>query len=141
MSRCVDLFVDHEGDPHPLLVMLRNSVHAQAVETTDGRWQLRVGDGLEAEVYRHPYVDDGELPLARYPWVISIRVGHEGSLVDHRATTALRMVAEDLRAHQRRVLLVLDLQYRLDLGPDLGAPAGDDSAGGLGVPQERGEQR
>ena len=123
MSRSVDLFVDPAVDERQLLVLLGHAAHSAAVETTDGRWQLRLGDQLVALVYRHPYVDDGDLHLARYGWVVSIRVGHAGSLIDHPATAALRMVADDLRAHHCRVLLVLDLQYRLDLGPEPAATA------------------
>ncbi|MCU4185417.1 hypothetical protein K6U06_13675 [Acidiferrimicrobium sp. IK] len=116
MSRSVDLFVDPGVDTHQLLVLLGKAARGPAVETADGRWQLRLGDQLVAHVYRHPYVDDGDLRLSRYPWVISVRVGHDGSLLDHPATAALRMVADDLRPHHCRVLLVHDLQYRLDLG-------------------------
>ena len=127
MSRSVDLFIDHTDDAHQLLVMLGTSIHGAPVDCGAGRWELRLSPRLVATVYRHPYIDDGDLKLSHYPWVVSIRVGHEGSLIDHPATIALRMLAEDLRAHHRRILLVLDLQNRIDLGPDTDAditPAG-----------------
>lgn len=131
MSRSVDLFIDPGVETHQLLVMLGSATHGAPVETTDGRWRLRVSDRLIAHVSRHSFVDDGELQLSRYPWVVSIRAGHEGSLIDHpaTATAALRMVADDLRTHRCKVLLVLDLQYRLDLVA--GQPSDDPLADGL----------
>ena len=132
MSRSVDLFIDHsDDDAHQLLVMLGTSIHGAPVDCGAGRWELCLSPQLVATVYRHPYVDDGDLKLSRYPWVVSIRVGHEGSLLDHPATIALRMLAEDLRAHHRRILLVLDLQNRIDIGPDTDS---DTTAAGPGDP-------
>jgi hypothetical protein len=151
MARSVDLFVDHGDDPHQLLVMLGKAAHGSATAGIDGRWQLRLSSDLVAHVYRHPYVDDGDLHLTRYPWVVSVRVGHEGSLMEHPATVALRMLAEELRRFRRRVLLVLDLQNRLDLGPDVeveaaggeatsGADAGSATPTATGVLEAAGDE-
>lgn len=152
MSRSVDLFVAHAGDPRKLIDLLGAADDARptgsrsssdsdpagppstagplstAVETTDGRWEMGLGDDLVGYLHRHPFIDDGDLRFTRYPWALSVRVTSPGPLREHPATIALRRVAMTLREAGISVLLVLDLQHRLDpTGRDGQPPPADGS--------------
>lgn len=119
MARAIDLFIDHPGDdPHQVLVRIGAAVHQPPVPTTDGGWDVRLAEGLSARFGPHGFVDDDHLPLRGYRWSLAARVPDGPGLLEHPATAALRMVADELRHQGTRVLLVLDLQHRVPLGGD-----------------------
>jgi hypothetical protein len=119
MSRSVDLFIDFRGSPEELAALLSERTgRPVSPGPAEGTFVLTDGE-LAATAGRHGYVDDDELPLARYPYVLSLRTSTAGPLGASAETVSLRAVADALG--DLPVLLVLDLQYRDAGRPDDGA--------------------
>jgi hypothetical protein len=146
MSRSVDLFI---GSPLPiaeLADLLHTRSGAQLLPTTDPeRWRFIEGS-VTAELFEHPYVDDGELWLSRYRYVLSARMADGVGPLDSAEVLGLRHLAQVLHDPVKLpVLLVLDLQYRLGPsggrsrsapGPD---PRRDPGEPGMNLAPEPGE--
>lgn len=112
MSRSVDLFI---ASPEPLDAVAAKIADIAKVAVTagpEGRREIR--DGTTAAVlYEHRYVDDGDLFLSRYQYVLSGRTAAESRPQDTPEASLLRRVGSALQqATSWSVLLVLDLQYR-----------------------------
>lgn len=123
MSRSVDLFIDSSLSIEALAEHLRARTGAQLVPTGDpARWRM-VDGTLTADLYEHAYVDDGELWLSRYRYVLSTQMADAVSLLDSVEVVGLRHLAQLLHdPPELSVLLVLDLQYRLASSGGTGAP-------------------
>ena len=134
MSRSVDLFIDSSLPIEALAEHLRARTGAELSPTTDrDRWWM-VDGSLSAELYEHSYVDDGELWLSRYRYVLSTHMPFGVSLLDSTEVLGMRHLAQTLHAPpDLSVLLVLDLQYRLP------AAGEDDGEGGEMAPAGHGE--
>jgi hypothetical protein len=124
MSRSVDLFIGSSLPINELAELLHSRSGAQLIPTIDAdRWRF-VDGGVTAELFEHSYVDDGELWLSRYRYVLSARMADGIGPIDSAEVLGLRHLAQILHDPVNLpVLLVLDLQYRL--GP---------AAGGAGTP-------
>jgi hypothetical protein len=120
VSRTVDLFISSTltidelattiATRTGLLLPSESSESSESGETgAAGEIRFREGD-LSAGLSEHAYVDDGDLVLRRYRYVLSARTTVSGHLGLSPETAWLRRVAAALEDH--RVLLVLDLQYR-----------------------------
>lgn len=139
MSRSVDLFIASSLPIEALAEHLRARTGAQLTPTTDpARWRM-VDGSVTADLYEHAYVDDGELWLSRYRYVLSTHMADGIGLLDSSEVLGLRHLAQVLHDPPHlSVLLVLDLQYRLAAG---GGAAGVGAAGagvaGVGAPSER----
>jgi hypothetical protein len=119
MSRSVDLFIGTSLPIAELADLLGRRSGAQLVPTIDpDRWRYIEGS-VTAELFEHPYVDDGELWLSRYRYVLSARMADGVGPIDSAEVLGLRHLAQLLHDPvELPVLLVLDLQYRL--GPPVG---------------------
>jgi hypothetical protein len=138
VSRSVDLFIDSSLSIEALAEHLRARTGAQLVPTVDpARWRM-VDGTLAADLYEHAYVDDGELWLSRYRYVLSAQMADAVSLLDSGEVLGLRHLAQVLHdPPDLSVLLVLDLQYRLAAGGGTGAsPAAGWGAAAPSTPVE-----
>jgi hypothetical protein len=141
MSRSVDLFIGSSLPIDQVAEMLHTRSGAQLVPTVDPqRWRF-IDGAVTADLYEHPYVDDGELWLSRYRYVLSTRMAEGVGPVDSAEVLGLRHLAQVLHdPAELPVLLVLDLQYRIGpaaRGESRGrveAPDGLDAPGGAGGP-------
>jgi hypothetical protein len=126
MSRSVDLFI---SSPEPLDVVAATIGELAKVAVDrglDGSCAVREGD-ISASLSPHHYVDDGDLFLSRYPFVLSGRVPATARPQDTPVAALLRQVGAALQQGTSwPVLLVLDLQYReaIMAGGTAGGPAG-----------------
>jgi hypothetical protein len=130
MSRSVDLFVGTDRDLEDVAGAVGAAVGADAVPSPDGAgWSFGVGE-VRATLGPSHYVDDGDLLLGRYRYVVSCEVGFERRLADAPETALLRAVSDSLRDTGMATLLVHDLQYRdgEQRGPDGSGPPGDEAA-------------
>lgn len=112
MSRSVDLFI---SSPEPIDVVAKAIVELAQVtvdRALDGSCAVREGD-TSVSLSSHRYVDDGDLFLSRYPFVLSGSVPNTARPQDTPVAALLRHVGAALqRGTSWPVLLVLDLQYR-----------------------------
>jgi hypothetical protein len=112
MSRSVDLFIHSDASLEELagLIVARTGLTVSPASDTAGAG-IALGDGdLVARLDEHAYVDDAELTLSRYRYVLSLRTIVPGHLGGSLEASFLRHVAEALDDHP--TFLVLDLQYR-----------------------------
>jgi hypothetical protein len=127
VSRSVDLFISSSLPLDQLAADLGRRSDAQLLPTTDpARWRF-VDGGVTAELSEHPYVDDGELWLSRYRYVLSARMVAGVGPLDSPEVLSLRHLAQTVHDPVSfPCLLVLDLQYRLEppAGTADGVPAG-----------------
>lgn len=134
MSRSVDLFIDSSLPIEALAEHLRARTGAEFMPSDDpARWRM-VDGSLVADLYEHAYVDDGELWLSRYRYVLSTHLADGVGLLDSDEVLGLRHLAQALHAPpDLSVLLVLDLQYRLPAAGESSPDAvGEPAAGGPG---------
>jgi hypothetical protein len=124
VSRSVDLFISSSLPLDELAADLGRRTDADLPTTDPGRWRF-VDCGVTAELSEHPYLDDGELWLSRYRYVLSSRMATGVGPLDSPEVLSLRHLAQTLHDPVSfPVLLVLDLQYRLEpAGPESVAPA------------------
>lgn len=112
MSRSVDLFI---ASPEPLELVaakLGEVAHLPAVEGPDATWVVSDGE-TSATLAEHHYLDDGDLFLSRYRYVVSGRVPATARPQDTPVAALLRRIGCEIqRSTAWPVLLVLDLQYR-----------------------------
>jgi hypothetical protein len=127
MSRSVDLFISSSLPLDELAEVLRRRSSAQLIPTTDpDRWRYIDGPVI-AELFEHPYLDDGDLWLSRYRYVLSARMGSGVGPLDSVEVRSLRHLSQLLHDPESfPVLLVLDLQYRLGPQPPDDVPSSDE---------------
>ncbi len=113
MSRSIDLFIDAPLAVDELAATLQRVTGFCFSERPEGGWELEEGD-VRARLSEHHYVDDGNLLLSRYRYVLSARAPSDARLADHPAVLVLRDLMQTLhRDSPMPVLMVLDLQRRL----------------------------
>lgn len=118
MSRSVDLFVDSTLPLEALAELLaaRSELRFDPAGDDPEHCRAHLGE-VSVELYAHDYVDDGELWLSRYRYVLSSRTDGGVVPLDSAEVTALRRLAHQLHdPTDLPVMLVLDLQYRLPPG-------------------------
>jgi hypothetical protein len=114
VSRSVDLFISSAAPLEELAATIAARTGLTAGDRDgDGDVALRGGE-LSAVLHEHRFVDDGDLDLTRYRCALSMRTTATGHLGLSPETALLRQIAAALADH--RVLLVLDLQYRVESG-------------------------
>ena len=127
MSRSVDLFLSSEEPLETVAATIREVAGVSVDAAADGGWTVRDGDAV-ASLSGHGYVDDGDLFLSRYPYVLSGRVPATVKPQDTPVAALLRRVGSALQQKTPlTVLLVLDLQYREPV-PAAGSPGGPGGA-------------
>lgn len=125
MSRSVDLFIAAPESLDAVAAKIGELANANVGVGPGGRWVVRDGE-TSATLCDHQYVDDGELLLSRYQYVLSGRTDSTSRPQDTPVAELLRRIASVLQCGTSwGVLLVLDLQYRekLAAGGSGGAPA------------------
>ena len=116
MSRSVDLFISSPEPLEAVAARIRDLAKVTVVAGADRRWAVREGD-TSAWLYEHRSVDDGDLFLSHYQYVLSGDAQARARPLDTPEATLLRHVASALQQETPwPVLLGLDLQYR-ERGP------------------------
>jgi hypothetical protein len=114
VSRTVDLFISSTAPVDELAAVIAARTgrsHPGPVDGPGGAGEVELREGdLSAVLRPNTYLDDGDLVLRPYRYVLSTRTTASGHLGLSPETAWLRRVAAALDDHQ--VLLVLDLQYR-----------------------------
>lgn len=130
MSRSVDLFIEADLPLGDLAGAVASQCDVRLSADPDhGCWVVQDGP-VRAVLAPHRYVDDGELPLSRYPYALSARVG-AGRPQDSAEAALLRRIGHRLQESSGwPVLLVLDLQYRDTPRPEESVAPGGAGAGG-----------
>ena len=112
MPRSVDLFI---CSPDPLDAVAKTVADLAGFEVTPGEsgsWIVRDGS-VQAVLDEHRRSDAGELPLSRYPYVMSAEVPDGVRPQDSAPAALLRQVVQKLQAKPGwMTLMVLDMQYR-----------------------------
>ena len=118
MSRSVDLFIDSELSLPDLAARLHQLSGVGLVPAREEDCLVMAGSAVQARLSGHDYLDDHELCLSRYRYVLSARVPGDVNPRDSKEASVLRSISQTLRS-EMAVLLVLDLQYR-DVTADQG---------------------
>jgi hypothetical protein len=120
VSRSVDVFINSPLELDQLAGRLGELAGASVTSAPDGH-RFEWNDGqVVASLGTHQYVDDGNLRLSRFPYVLSSRVGTSNLLASPELAMA-RQVADLVRLRLgSSVLVVQDLERR-----DAGEPAGE----------------
>lgn len=124
MSRSIDLFIDAPAGLDDLAAELTRLTGNPFVPVPDAPlWVMRDGD-LVAELSEHRFANDGNLVLSRYRYCLSARIAADVRLdTNSPEVGSLRSVQAAIKkATSYAVLLVWDLQYRLEQHPGLGGP-------------------
>lgn len=111
MSRTVDLFIDSDQPLAQLAAFLGDLIGRQFVATPDGaRYVLRDGS-VTAYLTEHDFLDEDELPLSEFRYVLSVVVRATGEIEESEETACLRRINTQLRAVDScPSLLVIDLE-------------------------------
>jgi hypothetical protein len=122
MSRSIDLFIDAPVGLDDLASELTRLTGNPFVPVPDAPlWVMRDGD-VVAELSEHRYANDGNLVLSRYRYCLSARIVADARLdTNSPEVGSLRSAQASIKqASSYPVLLVWDLQYRLEQHPGLG---------------------
>jgi len=111
MSRTVDLFVDSDQPIERVASQLSELTGSQLVAAPDrSRFEMREG-GVSAYLGEHDYMDDDDLPLGEFRYVLSAVVKGACDIDDSPEVACLRRVNSLLReAAHLPSLLVIDLE-------------------------------
>lgn len=124
MSRTVDLFLDSDQPLELVAAQLSLLASAQLTASPDrARYVLREG-GVTAYLAEHDFLDDDDLPLSEFPYVLSARVSGAGD-IDHSAEARYLRRLNGRWREQTGLpsLLVIDLE-RPDVFPPESEPLG-----------------
>lgn len=121
MSRTVDLFIDSDQPLEQVADHLSELTGRPLVATPDrARFVLQDGP-VTAYLAEHDFLDDDDLPLSEFRYVLSAPVRSPGAVDDSAEVACLRQVNADLRTgSDLPSLLVIDLE-RPDAGPGMGS--------------------
>lgn len=112
MSRSIDLFIASSEPLDSVAKRVGEVAKLPILEDPDGGWVVRDED-TSVTLTEHRYLDDGDLFLGRYRYVLSGRVPPTARPQDTPVAALLRRIACEVQhATAWPVLLVLDLQYR-----------------------------
>jgi hypothetical protein len=111
MSRTVDLFLDSDQPLERVAAQLSELTGQQFVALPDGsRFVLQDGQ-VSAYLAEHDFLDDDDLPLSEFRYVLSASVRTIGSIEDSLEVECLRRVNAQLRSNASfPSLLVIDLE-------------------------------
>ena len=111
MSRTVDLFVDSDQPLEQVASQLSELTGLPLVASPDrSRFVLQEG-GVNAHLAEHDFLDDDDLPLSEFRYVLSASVKGVGSIDDSPEVACLRRVNALLREMATMPsLLVIDLE-------------------------------
>ncbi|HTV10513.1 MAG TPA: hypothetical protein VME20_01500 [Acidimicrobiales bacterium] len=111
MARTIDLFIDSDQELPELAARLSELLRSPLSPSPDGaRYSLHEA-GVTAYLARHDFVDDDDLPLNEFRYVLSAVVQGEGRLEESPPATYLRRANRLLRESSGLAsLLVLDLE-------------------------------
>lgn len=111
MSRTIDLFIDSDQALGQVAQHIAELAEVVAEPSPDGcRYVLWQG-AMSAHLSEHDFVDDDDLPLGDYRYVVSAVVRSPGGIDDSTELSYLRAINRQLR--QEGVwpsLLVIDLE-------------------------------
>ena len=127
MSRSIDLFINAPVGLDDLAAELTRLTGSPFVAVPDAPiWVMRDGD-VVAELSEHRFANDGNLLLTHYRYCLSARIARDAQLdTSSPEVASLRGVLAAIRLATRySVVLVWDLQYRLEQHPGLGESADD----------------
>jgi hypothetical protein len=112
MSRTVDLFVDSDQPLELVAAKLGELLGAQLRASPDRfRYVLHEGE-VTAYLTEHDFLDDDDLPLSAFPYVLSAQVKGDGEIEQSPEAQCLRRVNGVWRqATGLSSLLVLDLEW------------------------------
>jgi len=127
MSRTVDLFLDSDQPLELVAVELSELAGTQLSASPDrSRFQLQ-HEGVTAYLAEHDFLDDDDLPLSEFPYVLSAQVRGAGDIDRSPEAECLRRVNARWReATGMPSLLVIDLERpdASELGPGTAEPRG-----------------
>jgi hypothetical protein len=123
MSRTVDLFLDSDQPLELVAAQLSELLGAQLRPTPDlSRYVVQEGD-VTAYLAEHDFLDDDDLPLSDFGYVLSAQVRSAGDIEQGAEAQFLRRVNAIWRqATGLPSLLVIDLDWP-DLAQVQGTPA------------------
>ena len=122
MSRSVDLFLSCPEQLETVAAAVGEIANVSVEPGPDGVWTVHESD-TSVTLSQHRFVDDGDLFLSRYPYVLSGAVPTTARPQDTPVAALLRRVGADLQQRKSwQALLVLDLQYREPLAGTGGEP-------------------
>ncbi|MGH9105986.1 MAG: hypothetical protein ACRDZX_09145 [Acidimicrobiales bacterium] len=126
MSRTVDLFIDSDQPLEQVALQLSELAERPLTVCADrSRWVMRDA-GVTAYLAEHDFLDDDELPLSEFRYVLSASVKGAGDIDDSPEVACLRRVNARVRERaQLPSLLVIDLER-----PDGALPGAPRSVGG-----------
>ena len=119
MPRTVDLFLDSDRPLDRLADQLSELVGCPFVAAPDGARFLLQDGPVTAHLAEHDFLDDDDLPLSEFRYVLSASVRESDNFEDSAEVSYLRRANTSLRqATGLSSLLVLDLEL-----PDPSQPA------------------
>ncbi|HTW09183.1 MAG TPA: hypothetical protein VME46_16880 [Acidimicrobiales bacterium] len=111
MSRTVDLFIDSDQPLEQVAAELSDLTGTQLVPSSDRTRFVLHRDGVTAYLAEHDFIDDDDLPLSEFRFVLSAPVRSNGLIDDSAEVAYLREVNSALRHRaQLASLLVIDLE-------------------------------
>ena len=111
MSRTVDLFLDSDQPLELVALQLSELTSAQLSASPDAARFVLQEEGVTAYLSEHDFLDDDDLPLSEFPYVLSARVREPGD-IDHspEARYLRRLNARWREQTGLPSLLVIDLE-------------------------------
>ena len=139
MSRTVDLFLDSDQPLELVALQFSELTSAQLRPLPDGARFVLQEEGVTAYLSEHDFLDDDDLPLSEFPYVLSARVRGVGD-IDHspEACYLRRLNARWREQTGLPSLLVIDLERpdATDLATDAPGPTATPGPvpGSVGLP-------
>jgi len=119
MPRTVDLFIDSDLPLAQLALRVGEVVGRTLLPSPDGSRFVLHDEGVTAYLAEHDFLDDDDLPLSEFRYVLSASVRESDNFEDSAEVSYLRRANTSLRqATGLSSLLVLDLEL-----PDPSQPA------------------
>lgn len=111
MSRTVDLFLDSDQPLDRVAEQLSEVTGNQLVASPDKAHFVMLSGGITAYLAEHDFLDDDDLPLSEFRYVLSVSVRSAGNIDQSPEVACLRLVNTLLRQNAGfPSLLVIDLE-------------------------------
>jgi hypothetical protein len=118
VSRTVDLFLDSDQPLGRVAEQLSELTGNQLVASPDKTYFVMLAGGITAYLAEHDFLDDDNLPLSEFRYVLSASVRGAGNLEDSPEVAGLRLINTLLRQSVGfPSLLVIDLERPDELQP------------------------